>query len=293
MYILNNFRKKKSTKRMFYENSLYFIKWGIRFFQKGTNVKTVLFYPQYPGRLSVIYKVLRELKCNITNNPSKKHNLTIYWQNTTYRDPDSTIIELSKKEKVLNFRCTDISKSKVEEHFYNIFGYSSIVDPETFTGIMVKKSEINATHDGEIINGPTTPEEGFIYQKLIDNSYNGSLVLDIRVPVINDKLPLVYFKFKPISTRFAHYRESTISVKAPEVHPTESVLSKEEIEKTVQFCKAIGLDYGEIDILRDNDDKRIYIIDVNNTPNGPSIGKKMREESVKKLASVFDQEFIS
>lgn len=42
-----------------------------------------------------------------------------------------------------------------------------------------------------------------------------------------------------------------------------------EITAILNFCKEIGLDYGELDILRDKDDKKIYIVDVNNTPWGP------------------------
>ena len=34
----------------------------------------------------------------------------------------------------------------------------------------------------------------------------------------------------------------------------------------------MGIDYGELDILRDNNDGRIYIVDANNTPSGPPNG---------------------
>ena len=35
------------------------------------------------------------------------------------------------------------------------------------------------------------------------------------------------------------------------------------------FCRTIGLDMGEIDVLRDNATGRIYIVDVNSMPFGP------------------------
>jgi hypothetical protein len=35
------------------------------------------------------------------------------------------------------------------------------------------------------------------------------------------------------------------------------------------YCRKIGLEYGEIDILRSDEDGKIYIIDVNNTPWWP------------------------
>ena len=36
-------------------------------------------------------------------------------------------------------------------------------------------------------------------------------------------------------------------------------LSEEEIKNVLAFCKKFGLDYGEIDALRDAEDKRLYL----------------------------------
>ena len=44
---------------------------------------------------------------------------------------------------------------------------------------------------------------------------------------------------------------------------------KDELNKIHRFCAKIGMDYGEVDVLRDRDDGRIYIVDANNTPSGP------------------------
>ena len=53
------------------------------------------------------------------------------------------------------------------------------------------------------------------------------------------------------------------------IHRTSDVLSAIELDLVLQFCRAIGLDYGELDIVRDQEDGRIYIVDANNTPFGP------------------------
>jgi hypothetical protein len=37
----------------------------------------------------------------------------------------------------------------------------------------------------------------------------------------------------------------------------------------LRFCAAIALDYGELDVLRDNDSGRIYVVDANRTPIRP------------------------
>ncbi len=292
MYILNNFKRKRSTAIILYKNFIYLIKWGVRILVTGKKVKTVLLYPQYPGRKAVIYKILTSLGWNITNNPNKKHHLVVYWHDTTYRNPDATIIYYSKEELVVNLKCTDISKSNVDKVFSEVFGYSSIVQPESFTGKMVKKNEINASHDGVIVQGPLTPEEGFIYQKVINNEYDSNFVVDMRIPVINGKMVLGYLKFKSIKSRFANFSKNMLNFKEPEVYPIENLLSAEEISLIANFCQRIGLDYGELDVLRDNDDKKIYIIDVNNTPTGPTINKSLKSKSIKKLANLFKAEFL-
>jgi hypothetical protein len=51
--------------------------------------------------------------------------------------------------------------------------------------------------------------------------------------------------------------------------PATEHLSEQECENIIMYCQKIGLEYGEIDILRSDDDGKIYIIDVNNTPWWP------------------------
>jgi len=37
----------------------------------------------------------------------------------------------------------------------------------------------------------------------------------------------------------------------------------------LQLCHELGLDYGELDVLINVDDGKVYIVAVNNTPFGP------------------------
>jgi hypothetical protein len=53
----------------------------------------------------------------------------------------------------------------------------------------------------------------------------------------------------------------------------------------------MGLDFGELDILRDNDDGRIYIVDVNNTPSGPRRGVHMQEADYDQFFSTLTGAF--
>ena len=48
------------------------------------------------------------------------------------------------------------------------------------------------------------------------------------------------------------------------------VYSPHEIGRIIQFCNKMGLDYGELDIIRDDEEGRIFIVDCNNTPGGPT-----------------------
>ena len=70
-------------------------------------------------------------------------------------------------------------------------------------------------------------------------------------------------------------------------------VTDDELKKVCQFCERMGLDYGEVDILRDNTDGRIYIVDANNTPAGPPspIDDKEWRTAIVRLAHAFDQAF--
>ena len=50
--------------------------------------------------------------------------------------------------------------------FEDVFGYALDVDPTTYTGRIVKKLDENATHDGEVVDGPIPADDvapGFVY----------------------------------------------------------------------------------------------------------------------------------
>jgi hypothetical protein len=77
--------------------------------------------------------------------------------------------------------------------------------------------------------------------------------------------------------------------------PVEEALSAEEIRNIRKFARSIGLDYGELDVLRDRDDGRTYIVDANKTPTGPSYRLPSAESrhAVNILALAFRDEFLT
>jgi len=47
----------------------------------------------------------------------------------------------------------------------------------------------------------------------------------------------------------------------------------------------MALDYGELDVLRNKNDGKIYIVDVNNTPQGPPANTEKEQgiEAIRKI----------
>lgn len=258
-------------------------------FKNKWEIRTFLFYPHYPSKRSVLYKVAGLMNYNRTNNPELKYDHVINWQHETFRKKIPFLEELHRKRHVINLSCNDISKKYVDSVFKSVFGYCTEVDPVKFRGLCVMKNNTNAMHDGKIIECPVTnPDKNYIYQKLINNTFDNNLVQDMRTPVIKGNIPLVYLKRRPVEGRFA--REKTTS----RIANPDEVYSAEEKNLIKTFCEKMNLEYGDMDILRDNDDGKIYIVDVNNTPHGPGqLSKKEKRKALEILTREFKKAFMS
>lgn len=186
---------------------------------------------------------------------------------------------------MLNRGCTDISKKHVAAVFERVFGYGLSVDPTTFEGPIAAKSDENYAHDGEVLTGPLDPaavEGGRVYQRLIDNTA-GDEALDLRTPVYGGEIPFVYIKRRPVASRFSA-NNTTV-----ELYRTEDIFTPEERSALARFAREMSLDYGELDVLRDNVDGRIYVVDVANTPAGPpnGVSEEVERAAVRRLAEWF------
>ena len=248
--------------------------------------KKILFYPEIPSIPYIVYKICYLLNLSITNNIDDKNIYSaIFWQDRTYKATCNELERFSKTTKVFNINCTDISKKKVDEVFYKVFGYSTLIDPTIFRGKCIKKSNFNAMHDGRVIKCPVLKKDkNYIYQIMINNQCNKSSIMDIRVPILGKYIPFLYLKFRSITRRFSNKNDY---VKIANVY---DVFTKKELEKIHIFCNTFGLDYGEIDILKDIKNKKIYITDVNDTPHGlPNhLLKSDKDVALVKLSCAFD-----
>jgi hypothetical protein len=210
------------------------------------------------------------------------------FEDVTKRPHHPLLAELSVDHFVVNLRCNDISKTRVEEVFREVFGYGTFVDPLTHQGSCVIKSDDNAMHDGALVQcPPSTTRADVVYQRLINNA-DGDEVVDIRVPIVGGAIPLIYWKYRDARSRFSNWNDRA------EIGSPDSAFSEREVTLIMEFAKKLGLDFGELDILRDVDDEQIYIVDVNNTPCGPPnhLGKAESRRAVEMLSASFYDEFI-
>lgn len=271
MFLINNYDRKRVSIIKGIFKDLFFVLYYIysRIFHKG---KTVLFYPDYPSKRAVLYKVFRSARFNITNNPKLKYQISVFWSEKTIRNHDSISTRINLQKPMINYHFTDSSKAHVENNFSSVFNRSTFVDPLTHKGKCVKKSNNNAVHDGLIIDCPVKKvDEDSVYQIVIDNVLDSKYVEDLRIPIINNSIHFLYVKYKRIEKRFGTFKHSLTQHKEHQLieNPLE-LLSQDEINKILRFSKMLNMDYGELDVLRDQKSGAIYIIDANNTPHGPT-----------------------
>lgn len=181
------------------------------------------------------------------------------------------------------------AKALVGAAFRQSFGYDISVDPTAFSGLAVEKSDRNATHDGVVVRCPIDgTSEGKVYQRLVDNRVDDNTVCDMRVPIVGRQIPFVYLKYRPLSTRFENANEYA------ELVAVRDVLTMAESESLLRFAANMGMDYGEVDLVRDREDSCIYVVDANNTPVGPPNHIRGPDGgiAIRLMAAAFLSEFL-
>lgn len=192
-----------------------------------------------------------------------------------FEDATASIAPAPRHPRSFNFGCTDISKSRVAAVFADVFGYALTIDPLTARGPAVEKGEVNGAHDGRIVQCPTPPRPGKTYQRLVDTVGEDGRACDLRTHCIGGEPVIVWVKHRAADKRFLPPNLS-VTTRAP-----ADVFSPEELALIGRFARAMRLDWGGLDILRDRADGRIYVVDVNKTDAGPITALPLRE----KLAS--------
>ena len=257
-----------------------------------------LFYPGSPHRRRYTINALFEhLGYTVTVDPDEPYDFAVSWLNRTWIPDYPLLEEVARQKPVLNLRCTDISKVYVDSLFHDVFGYRVAIDPTTYQGRAIRKLNANAWGKGCFVECPirTSKERflnrliwknrrGYVYQKYIDTSQYFGLIAIYRTPVVFGTIPLVYILYKEQPVRVLKTKRHGVKFV-----DTEEVFTLEECNRIAEFCHVIGLDVGELDILRDKDDGRLYIIDANKTPGGLPVGGRTPPERVVQLADAFEK----
>lgn len=238
----------------------------------------ICFFPKKPRSYYAIWPVCQLADVKIVDDPAEA-DLHFYFEDREFR---TAPLAAPSNRPAFNVGCHDIRKSVVSRLFEEVFGYSLIVDPKTHRGLAVEKSELNGKHDGRIVECPVdAPKSDRVYQRLIDNTFDGREFIDIRTPVVGGKAPFVYLKRRSRDLRFSNDNHRV------DLAPVDAMLSKDEQEKIAAFTGAIGLDFGGLDVLRHREDGRIYIVDANKTDMGPPSALSAQEK-LKAMRGIAD-----
>lgn len=229
----------------------------------------------------------------IQYSPWEKYDVLINWQDLTHNsiNTDSYINEafaytgLRGPSIRINLQCNDISKKSIGLANKAVLGYELDIDPSIYEGLVVCKSDANATHDGSIIKCPidiNRIQQLKTYNVLIDNT-DGEWVYDMRMIYMGQILDFFYLKWRPIGERFSNTNSHV------EIKDTLSYFDQNEIQNLNSICKQLRLDYGEVDVLRDRKTKKIYLVDVAKTPAGPPNGLPWSEarKAIQKMSVAF------
>lgn len=241
----------------------------------------ISFFPKKPRSYYAIWPVCQLADVKIVDDPAEA-DLHFYFEDSEFL----TAPRLAPTAKpAFNVNCVDIRKSVVARVFEETFGYSLELHPTKHNGVMVEKSELNGKHDGRKIEGPiASPKPGHVYQRVIENTFDGKEHVDIRTPIVGGKTtPYVFLKKRTRDLRFSNDNHRV------DLAPIDAMLSRPEQEKIAAFAAAMNLDFGGLDILRDRHDGRIYIVDANKTDMGPPAAMRGEDKltAMRALAGAF------
>lgn len=254
----------------------------------------VLFHPEFPTMEGyTLVALLHELDWQgvlpLDMKPADEgFDIAVHWADRTWMEADPRLDAIAERMPVWNIDCTDISKRHVDAVQRAIFGHGAEIDPRTWRGRCAVKTDENARGRGGVADCPIDePDPRMVYQRLIPCTEEGRTV-NYRVPVIAGTLPLCYVLDRvPI---VEHLKTEATACRLVE---TDALFSADEQGKILAFCDALGLDFGELDVLRDDADGRLYIIDANKTPAGMGIAYRhrwtpaQRREALHRLTDAF------
>jgi hypothetical protein len=242
----------------------------------------IFFTPERARPWYLIWAVSRAAGAVLAKDAAQA-DVVMQFEDATF-SPNPAPARLKAGATLVNFDCSDISKTAVARASEIAFGRQLAVDPATFVGPAVEKSEINAAHDGRIVQCPTPALPGRVYQRVIDNrGLDPDLVEDLRTCTVAGQAVCVFIKRREVTKRFLNTNVD-VALKTP-----EEVFTPAEREQISAFTRELKLDWGGVDVLRDRADGKLYIVDANKTDMGPPIGLNLPDKlrATRILAAAF------
>jgi len=248
--------------------------------------------------LYAMRQLLDRLGANVHTEaqPEQVYDLVLGWYDSNVvRTPGITTrpteIKLALSAMVRNtkarhyWNCApkiDVSKHALERAFESVFGRALKVDPATFEGKAIEKSDENASHDGVIVQCPMQPTPGKTYERVIEDGSDP--IQQWRVCVMGGTPVCVNASSNAMTNRFNPQSEKG------QILPIEEVLTPQETIQTTALCKELQMDYCDLDMLRDREEK-MWIINANPTPTFSSQGfpdPQKLEGALQRLAELLD-----
>lgn len=245
-----------------------------------------LCYPNSPG--GKFRMMCNKMGYGIIDDPTLPFDFGMKWIGETFTPNDIVIEELADQIHLVNARCEDISKTYVEAVHQDVFGYGLEVDPTQYMGLVVQKANLNAQCKESLIECPIDEAlHGFTYQRLVITPTEPEEYEEYRVAITGREITYVVVKRRPVSERFNRSAGYAL------IKTADEIFNPEEQELIFEMSAQSGFEYGDLDILRDAGDGRIYIIDLNPTPGGPGGGyfQEQRDQIVELLTQAFQREF--
>lgn len=250
----------------------------------------VLCTPQFPNEKTTLSTILKALDVELVRPESSEADLVIFWEDATFKRSRELPVARWGVPPI-NSRCLDISKHRVDGTHLQVFGYALQIDPLTYDGPCIEKSNLNALHDAREVQCPgTSPQRRKVYQRLVDISTDDGSLEEIRIPVVGSEIPFCWRKLRrpePLPQRIQGGYARSLPV------PTRQLLTADEETLILRLCAALGLDFAELDAGRDRADGRLYVFDANSTPFSPrsSCTDEDKRSSVELLAAAFARQF--
>jgi hypothetical protein len=249
--------------------------------RQAPNARTLNFFPEPPLPRAQMVGMLELIGMRIGNDTHSGPQIA--WQRGTWLNPAD---QARLPEYAINRACTDVSKSHVDALWANIAGYSITVDPLVTSGRMIEKSEENAVHQWRAVNGPLPRRRpGMVYERFID-AVVGEHFVQSRPVIMRGQIPLMYGVHFPRQ----HWHADAV------MFPIEigDVYSPDEVALILAFAAAIGIEYGEFDVLRATAPGRIFVIAANPPPARPhQIPPPPAATTLRRMADAFAEIFAA